>query len=194
MGTSRRLPLLFPPPHRYKVTCSCQQGFSDLRFGDIIIVKPMRDYSAKEIAFYNRMFSVPSVFIPSLETKVSSGVGARSFLTPGCWRWSRRFCPADDGEGQHSASDGELRDQTAGGLPLDRQHHLQVFIKPQTPSRKVECCCEDSCRAAFRTSEKLQTAGKGSSTGHQWDRCLLCMCSLDTAVGKFAAEPPSIHV
>lgn len=31
----------------------------------------MRDYSAKEIAYYNRMFSVPSVFIPSLETKVS---------------------------------------------------------------------------------------------------------------------------
>lgn len=49
----------------------CQQGFSDSRFGDIVIVKPMRDYSAKEIAYYNRMFSVPSVFIPSLETKVS---------------------------------------------------------------------------------------------------------------------------
>lgn len=38
----------------------------------MIIVKPMRDYSAKEIAFYNRMFAVPSVFLPSLETKVSS--------------------------------------------------------------------------------------------------------------------------
>lgn len=69
----------YNPPHDIKsCTCLCQQGFSDLRFGDIVIVKPMRDYSAKEIAFYNRMFSVPSVFIPSLETKVSSDFGAPS--------------------------------------------------------------------------------------------------------------------
>lgn len=49
----------------------------------------MRDYSAKEIAYYNRMFSVPSVFIPSLETKVSLNIslyaesgldGNRSYL------------------------------------------------------------------------------------------------------------------
>lgn len=54
----------------------CQQGFSDRRFGDVVIVKPMRDYSAKEIAYYNRMFSVPSVFIPSLDTKVSLNLRA----------------------------------------------------------------------------------------------------------------------
>uniref|UniRef100_A0A3Q3WE43 Cytoplasmic tRNA 2-thiolation protein 2 n=1 Tax=Mola mola TaxID=94237 RepID=A0A3Q3WE43_MOLML len=44
-------------------------GFSDSRFGDVTLVRPMRDYSAKEIAFYNRLFSVPSVSIPSLDTK-----------------------------------------------------------------------------------------------------------------------------
>ncbi|KAF7644574.1 hypothetical protein LDENG_00219800 [Lucifuga dentata] len=44
-------------------------GFSDPRYGDIITVRPMRDYSAKEIAFYNHMFHVPSVFIPGLDTK-----------------------------------------------------------------------------------------------------------------------------
>ncbi|XP_076019303.1 cytoplasmic tRNA 2-thiolation protein 2 [Genypterus blacodes] len=44
-------------------------GFSDSRYGDVITVRPMRDYSAKEIAFYNHMFHVPSVFIPSLDTK-----------------------------------------------------------------------------------------------------------------------------
>ncbi|XP_037829652.1 cytoplasmic tRNA 2-thiolation protein 2 isoform X2 [Kryptolebias marmoratus] len=44
-------------------------GFSDSRYGDVVSVRPMRDYSAKEIAFYNHMFSVPSVVIPSLETK-----------------------------------------------------------------------------------------------------------------------------
>lgn len=30
----------------------------------------MRDYSAKEIAYYNHMFNVPSVFMPGLDTKV----------------------------------------------------------------------------------------------------------------------------
>ncbi|XP_068078329.1 cytoplasmic tRNA 2-thiolation protein 2 isoform X3 [Danio rerio] len=44
-------------------------GFSDPRFGDVVIVRPMRDYSSKEITFYNRMFHVPSVFIPGLDTK-----------------------------------------------------------------------------------------------------------------------------
>lgn len=50
-----------------------------MRFGDVIIVKPMRDYSAKEIAYYNRMFSVPTVFIPNLETKVSLDLRRTSF-------------------------------------------------------------------------------------------------------------------
>ncbi|KAK2848608.1 hypothetical protein Q5P01_008442 [Channa striata] len=45
-------------------------GFSDSRYGDIISVRPMRDYSAKEIAYYNHLFHVPSVFIPSLDTKM----------------------------------------------------------------------------------------------------------------------------
>nr|XP_055072554.1 cytoplasmic tRNA 2-thiolation protein 2 [Misgurnus anguillicaudatus] len=44
-------------------------AFSDTRYGDVVIVRPMRDYSSKEIAFYNRLFNVPSVFISSLDTK-----------------------------------------------------------------------------------------------------------------------------
>ncbi|TRY53594.1 hypothetical protein DNTS_015942 [Danionella cerebrum] len=44
-------------------------GFCDLRFGDVVIVRPMRDYSSKEITFYSRIFRVPSVFIPGLDTK-----------------------------------------------------------------------------------------------------------------------------
>uniref|UniRef100_A0A8C6T799 Cytoplasmic tRNA 2-thiolation protein 2 n=1 Tax=Neogobius melanostomus TaxID=47308 RepID=A0A8C6T799_9GOBI len=46
-------------------------GFSDSRYGDVIAVRPMRDYSAKEIAYYNHLFSVPSVFIPGLDFKTS---------------------------------------------------------------------------------------------------------------------------
>ncbi|KAI2662264.1 Cytoplasmic tRNA 2-thiolation protein 2 [Labeo rohita] len=44
-------------------------GFSDPRYGDVVIVRPMRDYSSKEIAIYSRMFNVPSVFISGLDTK-----------------------------------------------------------------------------------------------------------------------------
>ncbi|XP_051884062.1 cytoplasmic tRNA 2-thiolation protein 2 [Pristis pectinata] len=46
-------------------------GFSDNRYGDIMIVRPMREYSSKEIAFYNKLFNVPNVFTPALDTKAS---------------------------------------------------------------------------------------------------------------------------
>ncbi len=57
-----------------------KKGFSDSRYGDIKLVRPMRDYSAKEIAYYNRLFNVPSVFIPSLDTKVRSTSSLRVTL------------------------------------------------------------------------------------------------------------------
>ncbi|XP_072492430.1 cytoplasmic tRNA 2-thiolation protein 2 isoform X1 [Notamacropus eugenii] len=44
-------------------------GFSDDRHGDVVMLRPMRDYTLKEIAFYNRMFGVPSVFTPAIDTK-----------------------------------------------------------------------------------------------------------------------------
>ncbi|NWU32509.1 CTU2 protein, partial [Dyaphorophyia castanea] len=44
-------------------------GFTDRRHGDVMVVRPMRDYTAKEIAFYNHFFSVPTVVVPPLFTK-----------------------------------------------------------------------------------------------------------------------------
>ncbi|KAF6077193.1 cytosolic thiouridylase subunit 2 [Phyllostomus discolor] len=44
-------------------------GFSDERHGDVVVVRPMRDHTLKEIAFYNRLFAVPSVFTPAIDTK-----------------------------------------------------------------------------------------------------------------------------
>ncbi|NXB37837.1 CTU2 protein, partial [Eulacestoma nigropectus] len=44
-------------------------GFTDQRHGDVMVVRPMRDYTAKEIAFYNHFFSVPTVIVPPLFTK-----------------------------------------------------------------------------------------------------------------------------
>ncbi|NXR43063.1 CTU2 protein, partial [Zosterops hypoxanthus] len=44
-------------------------GFTDQRHGDVMVVRPMRDYTAKEIAFYNFFYSVPTVIVPPLFTK-----------------------------------------------------------------------------------------------------------------------------
>ncbi|XP_041505985.1 cytoplasmic tRNA 2-thiolation protein 2 isoform X1 [Microtus oregoni] len=44
-------------------------GFSDERHGDVVLVRPMRDHTLKEVAFYNRLFGVPSVFTPAIDTK-----------------------------------------------------------------------------------------------------------------------------
>ncbi|XP_006008320.1 cytoplasmic tRNA 2-thiolation protein 2 isoform X2 [Latimeria chalumnae] len=60
-------------------------GFSDTRYGDVTIVRPMREYSSKEIAFYNRMFGVATVFTPALDTKASEKASihklTESFIT-----------------------------------------------------------------------------------------------------------------
>ncbi|NWH70365.1 CTU2 protein, partial [Piaya cayana] len=44
-------------------------GFMDNRHGDVMVVRPMREYMAKEIAFYNHFFNVPTVIAPPLPTK-----------------------------------------------------------------------------------------------------------------------------
>lgn len=46
------------------------QGFVDDRYGDVMVVRPMREYMAKEIAFYNHFFDVPTVVAPPVPTKV----------------------------------------------------------------------------------------------------------------------------
>ncbi|XP_008293406.1 cytoplasmic tRNA 2-thiolation protein 2 isoform X2 [Stegastes partitus] len=112
-------------------------GFSDSRYGNIISVRPMRDYSAKEIAFYNHMFNVPAVVVASLDTKTSE-----------------------------KASIQRLTESFVTKLQTDF---------PSTVS------------TIYRTSEKLQTACRSSSSADHSDRCLLCVCTLDTAVEKASA-------
>ncbi|XP_024153056.1 cytoplasmic tRNA 2-thiolation protein 2 [Oryzias melastigma] len=110
-------------------------GFSDCRFGDVTLVRPMREFSAKEIAVYNHMFGVPTVIIPTLDTKMPEKASIQ--------RLSQSFVS-----------------------------RLQQDF-PSTVS------------TIYRTSEKLQTAGGGCSA--QDGRCLLCVCSVDTAAGKASA-------
>lgn len=51
------------------------QGFKDNRHGDVMVVRPLREYMAKEIAFYNHFFNVPTVIAPPLPTKVGVSLG-----------------------------------------------------------------------------------------------------------------------
>ncbi|XP_004704796.1 cytoplasmic tRNA 2-thiolation protein 2 isoform X1 [Echinops telfairi] len=44
-------------------------GFSDERHGDVVVVRPMREHTLKEVAFYNRLFTVPTVLTPTISTK-----------------------------------------------------------------------------------------------------------------------------
>ncbi|KAM6956643.1 cytoplasmic tRNA 2-thiolation protein 2 [Aplochiton taeniatus] len=113
-------------------------GFSDSRYGDVVIVRPMRDYSSKEIVFYGRMFNVPSVFIEGLDTKT-----------------------------QDKASIQRLTESFVTKLQADF---------PSTVS------------TIYRTSEKLHTVcPPTSSTSNISDKCLLCLCALDTTVEASSA-------
>ncbi|XP_077165740.1 cytoplasmic tRNA 2-thiolation protein 2 [Paroedura picta] len=109
-------------------------GFSDSRYGDVLMLRPMREYSAKEIAFYNRLFGVPAVFTPSLDTKASDRASIHRLIESFLYKLQLEF--------------------------------------PSTVS------------TVYRTGEKLGTtprdaAGCGEA---EPERCLLCLCHLDTNV------------
>ncbi|XP_070833596.1 cytoplasmic tRNA 2-thiolation protein 2 [Chaetodon trifascialis] len=111
-------------------------GFSDSRYGDITIVRPMRDYSTKEIADYNHLFNVPCV-LPKVDTKITDKASV--------------------------------------------QRLTESFVT------KLQADFPSTVSTIYRTSEKLQTACKSSSTADHCDRCLLCMCALDKTVENASA-------
>uniref|UniRef100_H3A073 Cytoplasmic tRNA 2-thiolation protein 2 n=1 Tax=Latimeria chalumnae TaxID=7897 RepID=H3A073_LATCH len=109
-------------------------GFSDTRYGDVTIVRPMREYSSKEIAFYNRMFGVATVFTPALDTKASEKASIHKLT--------------------------------------------ESFIT------KLQAEFPSTVSTIYRTSEKLNVAYLGSCPlAKLEDKCLLCLCTLDTKAG-----------
>ncbi|XP_063801591.1 cytoplasmic tRNA 2-thiolation protein 2 isoform X2 [Pseudophryne corroboree] len=113
-------------------------GFSDHRYGDVVIVRPMRDYSLKEISFYNRFFKVPSVFIPTMDTKAPENSSI--------------------------------------------QRLSESFIT------KLQADFPSTVSTVYRTSEKLNVSRTEMKREiSQQERCLLCMCNIDTHVGTASA-------
>uniref|UniRef100_A0A8C8RKL6 Cytoplasmic tRNA 2-thiolation protein 2 n=1 Tax=Pelusios castaneus TaxID=367368 RepID=A0A8C8RKL6_9SAUR len=110
-------------------------GFADDRHGNVVVVRPMREHSAKEIAFYNRLFEIPTVFTPALDTKA-----------------------------REKASIHRLIERFLCGLQAEF---------PSTVS------------TVYRTSEKLSATPGGA--GPVPERCVLCLCALDTNVEEGSA-------
>lgn len=109
------------------------QGFTDQRHGDVMVVRPMRDYTAKEIAFYNHFFSVPTVIVPPLFTKVGGSCGGEPKLCvpmagtgPPSPALPSLLVPTASGEAQHPPAGRALPAGAAGGVPLHHQHRVPV--------------------------------------------------------------------
>ncbi|XP_077306556.1 cytoplasmic tRNA 2-thiolation protein 2 isoform X1 [Lithobates pipiens] len=112
-------------------------GFSDHRYGDVVVVRPMREYSLKEISFYNRLFNVPSVFIPALDTKAPQS---------------------------------------------SIQNLSESFIT------KLQADFPSTVSTLYRTSEKLHPSRTDARREQiREERCVLCMCTLDTHTGPSSA-------
>ncbi|XP_053402056.1 cytoplasmic tRNA 2-thiolation protein 2-B-like isoform X2 [Mercenaria mercenaria] len=62
-----------------------ETAFADRRLKDIMFLRPMRDFSSKEVAMYNSFHNVETIFIPSLTTKAETNVSiehlTESFVT-----------------------------------------------------------------------------------------------------------------
>ncbi|XP_032245717.1 cytoplasmic tRNA 2-thiolation protein 2 isoform X1 [Phoca vitulina] len=66
-------------------------GFSDERHGDVVVVRPMREHTLKEVAFYNRLFAVPSVFTPAIDTKAPEKASMHRLVEGFLLRLQARF-------------------------------------------------------------------------------------------------------
>lgn len=66
-------------------------GFSDSRHGDVLILRPMRGFSVKEIAFYNRLFGVPSIFVPALDTKATDNASIHHLIESFLYKLQSQF-------------------------------------------------------------------------------------------------------
>ncbi|KAM8775200.1 cytoplasmic tRNA 2-thiolation protein 2 isoform 2-T2 [Rhynchonycteris naso] len=66
-------------------------GFSDERHGDVVVVRPMRDHTLKEVTFYNRLFAVPSVFLPAIDTKAPEKASIHRLMEAFLFRLQAHF-------------------------------------------------------------------------------------------------------
>uniref|UniRef100_A0A2K5RDQ8 Cytoplasmic tRNA 2-thiolation protein 2 n=1 Tax=Cebus imitator TaxID=2715852 RepID=A0A2K5RDQ8_CEBIM len=151
-------------------------GFSDERHGDVVVVRPMREHTLKEVAFYNRLFSVPSVFTPAVNTKAPEKASIHRLMEAFILRLQTQFpstvstvyrtseklvkAPRDGpATGDHSprcllcmcALDIDAADSaTAFGVQTS-SHPSQIQLTPQGPccfpgGPRAQGCCQGASR------------------------------------------------
>ncbi|KAM5297789.1 cytoplasmic tRNA 2-thiolation protein 2 isoform 2-T2 [Glossophaga mutica] len=96
-------------------------GFSDERHGDVVVVRPMRDHTLKEVAFYNRLFAVPSVFTPAIDTKAPEKASIHRLMEAFVLRLQAQFPSTVSTVYRTSEKLVKApRDSSAGGSPAPR--------------------------------------------------------------------------
>ncbi|NXP86336.1 CTU2 protein, partial [Passerina amoena] len=136
-------------------------GFTDQRHGDVMVVRPMRDYTAKEIAFYNRFFSVPTVTVPALFTKRREKLSIHQLVERFLLGLQEEFPSTISTVYRYGGSMGGTG--AVGGLGCTHNPHF-----------------------GCRTGEKLSPEPAKASGESQ--RCLLCLCGLDTFGGEWGGH------
>ncbi|XP_066205388.1 cytoplasmic tRNA 2-thiolation protein 2 isoform X1 [Saccopteryx leptura] len=147
-------------------------GFSDERHGDVVVVRPMRDHTLKEVAFYNRLFAVPSVFLPAIDTKAPEKASIHRLMETFLFRLQAHFPSTVSTVYRTSEKLVKApRDGSAGGPPdthcllcmctldIDTADSATAFgaqtahlCQTQPPSPPAEapttpCCCTGAGRA-----------------------------------------------
>ncbi|NXP68812.1 CTU2 protein, partial [Chloropsis cyanopogon] len=133
-------------------------GFTDQRHGDVMVVRPMRDYTAKEIAFYNFFFGVPSVTVPPLFTKRREKPSIHQLVERFLLGLQEEFPSTISTVYRYGGSVWGY--WGVGGLGCTLNSHF-----------------------GCRTGEKLSPEPAKASSESQ--RCLLCLCGLDTYGGEW---------
>ncbi|XP_009475764.1 PREDICTED: LOW QUALITY PROTEIN: cytoplasmic tRNA 2-thiolation protein 2 [Nipponia nippon] len=122
-------------------------GFVDNRHGDVMVVRPMREYMAKEIAFYNHFFDVPTVIAPPLPTKRRE--------KPSIHQLMERFLLGLQEDFPSTISTVYRTGEKLSPVPAQEELALEPTLITEEPEPAGDGCCQDApaagaeSRAAF---------------------------------------------
>ncbi|XP_057566699.1 cytoplasmic tRNA 2-thiolation protein 2 isoform X2 [Hippopotamus amphibius kiboko] len=169
-------------------------GFSDERHGDVVVVRPMREHTLKEVAFYNRLFAVPSVFTPAVDTKAPEKASVHRLMEAFILRLQAQFpstvstvyrwvCARRGGEALRRQCLSALSPPPGQARSWSRPPGRAGPLAPAAPAACSVCACWTSTRL---TQPRVVQAGAP---------CVSCCCTgMGGARGCCAREDPRAQV
>ncbi|XP_037371644.1 cytoplasmic tRNA 2-thiolation protein 2 isoform X2 [Talpa occidentalis] len=118
-------------------------GFSDERHGDVVVLRPMREHTLKEVAFHNHLFKVPSVFTPAVDTRAPEKDSVHRLVEAFVLRLQARF------------------PSTVSTVYRTSEKLLKAPRDARAPLAPVPCCLLCSCPL------DIDTAGSATAFGAQ---------------------------